>query len=515
MADLAVGPGWEDWLMEIVATYVPGAGADVEAMAAELRQPSKGATAVELRGDLLPAEVDLAPLVGASPLPVVVTLRSRAEGGMGPDEPDVRRRFYERAMALPALAYDLEAARDRDLLDRVVPRERVILSAHPPTVPADLAALGRELLGYGTLLVKLTPVVSSLDDLLTVLRAARALNDRPRKERRAVVLATGEAGRAARLLGPLLGSPLAFVAWEASRAAAPGQYTADELLALSGHLSGPPRRVFAVLGKPVGGSLSPRMHNAAFRALGRHDLFVPIEVQDARELGRLLQPAGLTALDEAGLHAGGFAVTMPWKEEATRGCTTLAPRAARARSVNTVLPRPGMVLGDCTDIDGVVRSLAEAGVDLDGARAVVLGAGGSARAAVVALQGVGCQVAIAARDDRKAAALARALDAMPVQPSEADRCSVAVNATPAGADGSPSPWLEGLKLGPRAAVLDLPYGPGPTLLQSMAEARHWSYVGGREALLWQGVAQFAAMALTPPPVAAMAAALGLEVGDEA
>lgn len=500
--------------MEIVVTYVPSLGADAEAVCAELRRPPAGTTAVELRADLLPEGLDVASLVGASPLPVVVTLRSRAEGGRGPDERGARRRFYERALALPALAFDLEAARDLDLLDRVVPRDRVILSAHPSTVPADLVAQGRELLGRGTLLVKLAPAVSSLDDLLAVLRAARALNERPRQERRAVVLATGEAGRAARLLGPLLGSPLAYVAWDAGRAAAPGQYAADEFLALTGHLAGPPRRVFAVLGKPVGGSLSPRMHNAAYRALGLPDLFVPIEVQDAPELDRLLQPAGITALDEATLRAGGFAVTMPWKEEAMRCCTTLAPRATRARSVNTALPRPGMVLGDCTDIDGVVRTLAEAGVELDGARAVVLGAGGSARAAVVALQGAGCEVAVAARDREKAATVARELGTLAISPQDAGRCGVAVNATPAGADGSPSPWLDGLRLAPRAAVLDLPYGPGPTTFQSLAESRHWSYVGGREVLLWQGVAQLAAMTGAAPPVAAMAAALGLAVEEE-
>jgi shikimate 5-dehydrogenase len=62
-------------------------------------------------------------------------------------------------------------------------------------------------------------------------------------------------------------------------------------------------------------------------------------------------------------------------------------------------------------------------------------------------------------------------------------------------------------------VLDLPYGPAPTLLQSMAESHGWTYVGGRKVLLWQGVAQLAAMTGAVPPVAAMAKALGLAVGE--
>lgn len=500
--------------MEIVATYVPPAGADQQAMAAELARPPAGATAVELRADLLPPAVELAPLVAACPRPVVLTLRSRAEGGQGADEPAARRRFFERAAGLPVMAFDLEAARDLDLVDRSLPRERVILSTHPAAVPADLEAQARTLLGRGTLLVKLAPAVDGLTGLLEVLRVARALGERPTRERRAVVLATGEAGRAARLLGPLLAAPLTYAAWGSERVAAPGQYTPEELLSLAGHLSGAPGRVFAVLGRPAGRSLSPRMHNAAYRALGLADLFVPLEVENAGELGRLLQSAGLTALDRVGLRAGGFAVTMPWKEEAVGLCSVVAPRASRARAVNTVLPRPGKVLGDCTDIDGVTRALLEAGVALEGARAVVLGTGGSARAAVVALQAAGCEVAVASRDGARAAAVARELGAGVIEAANAGRCTAAVNATPAGLDGAPSELLDSLRLAPSAAVVDLPYGPGPTWLQELAEKSGWTYVGGREVLLWQGVAQLAAMTGMAPPVGAMASALGLAVGEE-
>lgn len=500
--------------MEIIATYAPQVGADPSAMATELARPPAGATAVELRADLLPPDADLASLVAACPRPVVLTLRSRAEGGMGAEEPTLRRRFFEQAAGLPVMAFDLEAARDLDLVDRPLPRERAILSTHPAAVPADLEAQARTLLGRGTLLVKLAPAVDGLGSLLEVLRVARALGGRPARERRAVVLATGEAGRAARLLGPLLAAPVAFAAWAPERAAAPGQYAADELVALIGHVVGLPSPVFAVLGRPSGRSLSPWMHNAAYRALGLPALFVPVEVSSDADLDLLLQPAGLTALDRLGVRAGGFAVTMPWKEAALGRCSVVAPRAERARAVNTVLPRAGKVLGDCTDIDGITRSLLDAGVDMEGARAVVLGTGGSARAAVVALQAAGCEVAVAGRDGAKATAVARELGVAVIEPSNAGRCSVAVNATPAGAEGAATELLDSLHLASSAAVVDLPYGRGPTRLQELAERSGWTYVGGREVLLWQGVAQLAAMTGMAPPVRAMASALGLVVGEE-
>jgi 3-dehydroquinate dehydratase type I len=493
--------------MEIVATYVPAADRD---LAGEIARPPTGAALVELRADLLPAGGDLGRLIAASPRPVIVTLRSRAEGGQGPDDGASRRRFFERAVALPAAFLDLEAGRDLELLGRVVPAERAILSVHAPSgVPADLAERVRQLLAAPARFVKIVPTARSLADLLEVLRLAVQFDRGPRARRRAVVFAAGEAGRASRLLGPLLGAPLAYAAWGAGREAAAGQYTVAELIALAGHLQGRPQRLFAVLGRPVGASLSPRLHAAGYRALALPHLFVPIEVASGNELAELLAPSGESALDSLGLPPGGFAVTMPWKEEAARRCSVVAPRAQRARAVNTVLPRHGRLLGDCTDIDGLVRVLAEEPIELAGARALVLGSGAAARAALVALELVGADAAVAARDPGKADEIAREFGVPRVAAADSERCRVVINATPGGLGGVPEPLLDDLRLPPGAVAVDLPYGDAPTRLEELARARQWHYVSGREVLLYQGVAQIAAMTGSAPPVRAMAEALGL------
>jgi 3-dehydroquinate dehydratase/shikimate dehydrogenase len=498
--------------MEIVATFVPTARRDP---LEELGHPPVGATSVELRADMLDESHDFAALVAASPLPVVVTLRSRAEGGDGPDDAAARRRFFAKAAALPAAVFDLEAARDRQLVDSVIPRDRAILSAHfPGSAPADVLERAATMLDAGTRFVKIVPTAATLSDVVAVLHLAQALNARSRPAPRAVVFAAGEAGRATRLLGPLLGAPLAYAAWDATRRAAPGQYLPDEMLALVGHLSGRPKRLFAVLGVRVGGSLSPRVHAAAYRALSLPNAFVPLEVAEPAELDALLQPLGESCLDDLGLTAGGFAVTMPWKKEAAARCTVLAPRARRAEAANTVLPRPGKVLGDCTDIDGITRVLAEEGVDLPGSRALVLGAGGAARAAVVALELAGARVAVAARDVARGREMAARLGAVVTDVEASERAAVVVNATPAGADGTPDTWLERLQLPRGGVVVDLPYGAGPTFLEQLSGARGWRFVGGREVLLFQAVSQFAAMTGAAPPVQAMAQALGLGDGEE-
>jgi len=492
--------------MEIVATYVPSPGRQP---ADELRMPPDGATAVELRADLLGAETDLAALVAASSLPVILTLRSRAEGGSGPDDPAERRRFFERNVALPVAFLDVEAARDSEVLGAVVPRERVILSRHFAGLPDDLEEMTGALLAANTRFVKVVPNAGSLADALAVVRLAMAFDRGPRAQRRAVLFAAGEAGRLSRLLGPLVAAPHADAAWDEERAAAPGQLTPASLLAVAGHLHGRPRRVFGVIGTPVGRSLSPRMHGAAYRALGLPNILVPIEVTAVSELGALLRPLGESELDALGLPAGGFAVTMPWKEEAAQRCDVLAPRAQRARAANTVLPRPGKVVGDCTDIDGLTRVLLEEGVELGDARALVLGTGAAARAAVVALDLAGAEVAVCGRDGRRAEAVARELGVHAVELAASERFDAVVNATPAGGDGSSSPFLEGLRLPAGAVAVDLPYAPVPTFLEQLATSRAWRFVGGREVLLYQGVAQFAAMNAVAPPVRAMAAALGL------
>jgi len=498
--------------MEIVATFVPAPRIDP---VDELRRPPSGATLVELRADLLDGNLDLASAVAASPLPVVLTLRSRAEGGKGPDSPAERRRFFQRAASLPAALFDLEAARDGELVDAVIPRDRVILSAHFASgVATDLEGHAAAMLTAGTRFIKVVPTAERLSDVVNVVRLAEGLGRSGRPGRRAVVFATGEAGRATRLLGPLLGAPVAYAAWDATRVAAPGQYLPEEVGALIGHLGGPPSRLFAVLRLKAGASLSPPVHAAAYRALALPNVFVPLEVADPAELDVLLRPAGESCLDGLGFSVGGFAVAMPWKEEAAKRCTLVAPRARRAEAVNTVLPRPGKVLGDCTDIDGITRVLAEEGVELRDSRVLVLGAGGAARAAVVALQLAGARVAIVARDADPARETAARLGAVVTDVGASERAAVVINATPAGADGGPDAWLESLRLPHGGVVVDMPYGAVPTFLEQLAGSRGWRFVSGREVLLFQAISQFAAMTGAAPPVRAMAAALGLSASRE-
>lgn len=493
--------------MEIIASYVPSEGADpVE----ELRRPPNGATMVELRADLLPQFVKIGDLVAASPLPVVLTLRSRSEGGRGPDGADERRSFFASALGLPVAFFDLEAVRDIPLLESGIPRERVILSRHFVDVPSDLEEQAKACLELGTRFVKLVATANDLADALRVVSLCRAFEHGDRGSRRGIVFASGEPGRLTRLLGPLLGAAVAYAAWSDDRPAAAGQLSALDLRSLTGHLGGRPRRLYGVVGTRVSGSLSPRMHAAAYRAMGLPNLMVPIEVGLEAELDELIAPLGASCFDSLGLPLGGLAVTMPWKGAAARRCALLAPRAERCAAVNTVIPRPGKILGDCTDIDGINGVLRDAGVDPRGLRAMVLGTGGAARAAAVGLQLAGAEVAIGGRNPDAARRLAEHLAVAVSEPSGSVSCDVIVNATPAGREGETDGIIADVRAPEGAVVIDLPYAVGPTGLEVLAARNGWHYIGGREVLLFQGISQFAAMNQVAPPVTAMAAALGLE-----
>jgi len=492
--------------MEIVASFAPQSVSDP---LARLAAPPVGTTMVELRADLFPEEFPLQQAVEACRLPVVLTLRSRAEGGQGPSSPVDRERFFRQTVAWPVALFDLEAERDLELLGKLVPKEKAIVSRHLEDTPGDIEQLMASLLGLGTRYAKLVTRAWSLTDVLAVLRLADALARGANGQRRGVVFAQGEQGVATRLMGPLLAAPLAYASWGPGRGVASGQLSPEELLALVGHLQGRPKRIYAVLSDRAHLSLSPRMHAAGFRALGLPYAFVPLSVGSVAELELLLRPLGEGPLDAVGLPTGGFAVTMPWKEHACACCTLLAPRAQRARAVNTVLPRVGKVVGDLTDVDGLNRVFLEAGLALPGARVAVLGTGGAARAALVALHLAGARAVLVGRDPAKVEKLAREFHAVASSIQELGAVGAFINATPAGASGVPDPLLEQLDLPEGCLVVDLPYGEGPTFLETLAAERGWDYVSGREVLLYQGLSQFAAMNGIAPPVRAMAAALGL------
>ncbi len=231
-------------------------------------------------------------------------------------------------------------------------------------------------------------------------------------------------------------------------------------------------KLVALLGQPVAESLSPRMQNAAFAARALDWVYVPLEVE----------PTGLREA-VAGLAAAGYAganVTIPHKEAVVELCDEVEDFARRAGSVNTLVVREGRVHGASTDtavLDGVKV-----------ASAAVVGAGGSAKAFVTALEDAGAKVAVFSRRE--------------AWPPQTEGAELVVHATPV---------RDELLFQPRAGqlVVDLAYRPDgrPTTLVEAARAAGAEVIDGLEVLLRQGAASFERWTGVEAPLEVMRAAL--------
>lgn len=266
------------------------------------------------------------------------------------------------------------------------------------------------------------------------------------------------------------------------------------------------RHRFAVIGAPVAHSLSPLIFSALFDAAGLSASYHRREVR-ADELGAFVR--GLRT-DERELD--GLSVTLPHKEAILALLDEVSPLARRVGAVNTVVVRErGTLWGTNTDVEGVRRALESTGADLTGARWLVLGAGGAARAAVVAALDSGARsVAVHNRSPARAADLARELagpcaiahgglddDLLPAL----ERCDVVVNATALGLrpdDESPLP--AGARLGGRHTVLDTVYGAHVTPLETAARAQGARFACGRRMLVEQALVQFEAFVERSSPI---------------
>jgi shikimate dehydrogenase len=260
-------------------------------------------------------------------------------------------------------------------------------------------------------------------------------------------------------------------------------------------------RVAAVIGDPIRHSRSPAIHNAAFAAVGLDWVFVAFEVPAG---------AGRDAVRAVrGLGLGGMSVTMPHKQDAAWACDELTPDATALGVVNAVVPTDrGRLLGASTDGEGFLRSLRDHGVEPGTRRAVVLGAGGAARAIVLALGNTGADVTVAARRPdaaESAAGLVRGARTVSLADCDVAAYDLVVNATPLGMQGEPPP-IDTEQLTPSQFLVDTVYHPVETPLLAAARARGVPCTNGLGMLVHQAALAFELWTGVDAPLDAMRAA---------
>jgi shikimate dehydrogenase len=293
-------------------------------------------------------------------------------------------------------------------------------------------------------------------------------------------------------------------------------------------------RLVGIVGWPVEHSLSPRMHNAAFRALGLNFAYVPLPVAPGRVRHAI---KGL-----AGLGFAGANVTVPHKSAVLPYLDELSPIAEAIGAVNTLVVRPdGTILGDNTDAYGFMTDLAESGL-LSGPpsqhRALVIGAGGAARAVSYGLLEEGAEVAVANRSVEKAVELCKAIGSA-LEPADygaparvsayrfpddlanlARGADLIVNATNLGLHGGkdPLPWDPSVSFHAGQVVYDLvpPSGrSGHTPFLALAAACGAKVLGGLGMLVHQGARAFELWTGVKAPIEVMRAAVAYSVERQA
>ncbi len=269
-------------------------------------------------------------------------------------------------------------------------------------------------------------------------------------------------------------------------------------------------KIVGILGYPVAHSLSPLMHNAAFAALGLNWAYIPLPVEPERV--EKVTPALRT------FNFMGANVTVPHKQAIMRYMDEIDPVAREIGAVNTIAVRDGRMLGFNTDADGFLQSLLETGFSPRGARCLVLGAGGAARAVVFSLAKAGARaISIFNRTVERAAFLVDDISSVYadirfscelLSPQTLDAANnsfdLVVNTTSLGMfpQVDASPWDDGIPL-PEAVICDLVYTPIQTKFLQQAASQGLPTVDGTGMLIYQGAKAFEIWTGEPAPVAVL------------
>ncbi|HET6442311.1 MAG TPA: shikimate dehydrogenase [Phycisphaerae bacterium] len=450
--------------------------------AARAAEPSgrAGRVLAEIRLDAM-CEFDLARLLADSPCPVIVTYRPRREGGLYDGPEGKRLETLRQAARLGARYIDVEHDALRSLGD--VPPDRLIVSYHNfERTPEDLAVIHARLAKMGAAVVKVAVTANHILDTVPVLRLLKEATVPT------IALSMGERGILTRILAPKFGGFLTYAADNGGREAGPGQVTVGEMCNLYrvGRI-GPGTQVYGVIADPVGHSLSPRIHNAAFAETDLDAVYLPLWVEgDAAKF-----VSGVREFD-----FDGYSVTIPHKQSVMRAMDEINPLACRIGAMNTVQRRTdGSLFGTNTDITAGIAAI-EAVVGkgwLKGKRALMIGAGGVGRAMAFGLADAGAEVTITDIDPKRAESLARDAGAStcPIDATQDQPCDILLNCTPVGmhpnTDASPVPKK---MLREELVVYDAVYNPAETRLLREARAAGCRTVAGINHFIRQAVEQF-------------------------
>ena len=436
---------------------------------------------------------------------LLYSLRSLPEGGCF-DEGGRSRLSRLQAAARHYDLIDLEGERDLDpRLLAEIPAEKRLLSWHGRA--EDLPELSARFNRLSTTEARVYKLVSTAHRTGEELIPLTLLDSLKRAD--VIAFAAGQMGFWTRLIAPRLGCPMIF-GTVGSKRGSYGEPTVTQLIEDYGLPALPElEAIYGIVGNPTAHSLSPRLHNAAYRAIGHPALFLPFQVDSFPCFLSKVARGGL--LESLGMPIRGFTVASPYKEAALVEAGTSSSIVRRAGSSNLLVRNNGHWRADTTDPEGVITTLREHGVFVSGKRVAVVGCGGSGRAMAAALDQAGAEVTLVNRGPERGELAVRLLGLpfVPLSEFSAGGFSVVVHATPVGRDIHQLPFeVDGLSKD--TVVVDLVYGPAPTPLVARTRALGRTAIDGRDVLIAQVLRQFHLMTGKEMPAALARGLLGWE-----
>jgi 3-dehydroquinate dehydratase/shikimate dehydrogenase len=443
---------------------------------------------------------------------VIATCRRKPNGGRFTGSLNAELEILQKAAEVGCQIVDLEIESVEQMTKPQLAKFRsalraaggsLLISSHDfsrTRRPDGLSQVAKSLAAYGPEFVKVVTTARNLGDNLSVLRMV----ENESLDVQVIGLAMGEEGLISRVLSPRAGAAFTFASQAEGAETAPGQVSGRTLLDLFRlEQLDQATRIFGVAGNPIAHSLSPVMHLTAFRRENLNAVMLPLKVRVLDDL--------LTMVRE--LPLDGVAVTMPLKQEVLPHLANMDPLTAKIGACNTLRTgADGKLYGFNTDVAGVVRPL-EKRMRLKGARILVLGAGGAARAAVFGLVDQGSEVYIVNRTHEKAVALARKAKAHVLKQNALakQRFDIIINTTPCGMTGVKQPLPIKENDLNASLVFDMVYTPLETPLLKLAKARGLAVISGVEMFVQQGARQFEIWTGKPAPENEMLRVVELEL----
>jgi 3-dehydroquinate dehydratase/shikimate dehydrogenase len=472
-------------------------------MQAEIQEAAKqGAKLIELRLDFLAKAPDFKRLLANRPCPMIATFRRQADGGRWTASEDQRLMLIRQAIVAGFDFIDLEI----DIIAKI-PRfgkvQRIVSYHNLHEVPEKLETIHEQMCAADADILKIAVTAQQPADNLRVMALLK------KTSRPTVAFCMGDIGTCSRVLGLRLGMPYTYAAFNKERQIAPGMLTFQDLEKTYQIESiNAKTEVFGVIGDPVGHSLSPLIHNAAFKELGINAIYLPFRVPRG-ELGPFLKSFQAIPVQ-------GYSVTVPHKEAAAKAAREKDESVMTIGAANTLLSGGADFRAVNTDAQAALKSLRanlplgadNLPVPLAERSVMILGAGGVARAIAHALRKEDVPLTITNRTTDRGEKLAAEVGCRFVEwtARHSVECDTLINCTTVGMhpnlDETPVHHSYLIKAG--LMVFDTVYTPETTMLIREARLRGCHVLTGVDMFVRQAGLQFELFTGQPAPHELMA-----------